>query len=105
MPYTKFFIYLAVMAGVTYLVRMVPLFLVRRKIQNRFVLSFLHYIPIAVLSVMTVPAIFYASSSVITALAGFIAALVFAYFEKSLVQVAAFSCVAVLIAELLLKYL
>lgn len=52
MPYTKFFIYLVVMAGVTYLVRMVPLVLVRRKIQNRFVLSFLHYIPIAVLSVI-----------------------------------------------------
>ena len=105
MPYAEFFIYLLVMAGVTYLVRMAPLVLVRRKIQNRFVLSFLHYIPIAVLSVMTVPAVFYASSSVLTALAGFAVALIFAYFEKSLVQVAAFSCVAVLIAELLLKYL
>ncbi len=105
MPYAEFFIYLLVMAGVTYLVRMIPLVLVRRKIQNRFVLSFLHYIPIAVLSVMTVPAIFYASSSVLTALAGFVVALIFAYFEKSLLQVAAFSCAAVLIAELLLKYL
>ena len=105
MPYAEFFIYLLVMAGVTYLVRMIPLVLVRRKIQNRFVLSFLHYIPIAVLSVMTVPAIFYASSSVLTALAGFVVALIFAYLGKSLVQVAAFSCVAVLIAELLLKYL
>ncbi len=105
MPYAEFFVYLLVMAGVTYLVRMIPLVLVRRKIQNRFVLSFLHYIPIAVLSVMTVPAIFYASSSWLTALAGFVVALIFAYFEKSLVQVAAFSCIAVLIAELLLKYL
>ena len=105
MPYAEFFIYLLVMAGVTYLVRMIPLVLVRRKIQNRFVLSFLHYIPIAVLSVMTVPAIFYASSSVLTALAGFVVALIFAYLEKSLVQVAAFSCVPVLIAELLLKHL
>lgn len=102
MPYAKFFIYLAVMAGVTYLIRMVPLVLVRRRIQNRFILSFLHYIPIAVLSVMTVPAIFYASSSVLTALAGFVVAVIFAYFEKSLVQVAAFSCIAVLTAELLL---
>ncbi len=105
MPYTKFFIFLAVMAGTTYLIRMIPLFLVRRKIQNRFLLSFLHYIPIAVLSVMTVPAIFYASSSVLTALAGFVVALVLAYFKKSLVTVAAFSCLAVLAAELLFKYL
>jgi len=100
----KFFIYLAVMAGFTYLVRMVPLVLVKTKIQNRFVLSFLHYVPIAVLSTMTVPAIFYASSNLISALAGFVTALVFAYFEKSLVQVAAFSCIAVFLAELVLKY-
>lgn len=102
MPYTKFFVFLAVMAGTTYLIRMIPLVLVRRKIQNRFILSFLHYIPISVLTVMTVPAIFYATSSVITAAAGFAVALILAYFKKSLVTVAAFSCLAVLAAELLL---
>ena len=52
------FVCLAVMAGVTYLVRMLPLVLVKKKIQNRFLLSFLYYIPYAVLSVMTIPAIF-----------------------------------------------
>ena len=104
MPDLKFFIYLAVMAGTTYLIRMFPLVLVRRKIQNRFVLSFLHYIPISVLSVMTVPAIFYATSSPISAGVGFLAALVFAFLEKSLVSVAAFSCIAVFIAEMILKY-
>jgi len=56
----NFFLYLAVMAGVTYLIRMLPLVLMRRKLQNRFLLSFLYYIPYAVLSVMTIPAIFYA---------------------------------------------
>ena len=57
----QFWIYLLVTAGVTYLVRMLPLVLVKGKIRNRFVLSFLHYIPYAVLSVMTIPAIFYAT--------------------------------------------
>ena len=62
-----FFIYLAVMAGVTYLVRAVPLILVKKPIKNRFLLSFLHYIPYAVLAAMTVPAIFYATDYFISA--------------------------------------
>ena len=57
----EFFIYLAVMAGVTYLVRAIPLLLVKKPIKNKFLLSFLHYIPYAVLAAMTVPAIFYAT--------------------------------------------
>lgn len=101
----EFLIYLVVMAGVTYLVRMIPLVLFQRRIKNKFVLSFLHYVPITVLSAMTVPAIFYATSSIVTAVAGFVVAVIFAYFEKSLVKVALFSCMAVFIAEILLKYI
>lgn len=56
--YIQFFSGLAVMAGVTYLVRMLPLVLVKKKIENRFINSFLYYVPYAVLAVMTVPAIF-----------------------------------------------
>ena len=52
----NFFIYLLVMAGVTYLVRMLPMVLVKKKITNTFIRSFLYYVPYAVLSVMTVPA-------------------------------------------------
>ena len=100
----KFFIYLAVMAGVTYLVRMIPMVLVKKKIENTFILSFLHYIPYTVLSVMTIPAIFYATDSPITAAVGFIVAVVAALFEKSLVQVAALSCLSVLVTEILMKY-
>lgn len=99
---TRFLICLLVSAGVTYLIRMLPLVLVRKKIENRFLLSFLHYIPYAVLSVMTVPAIFYATSSYVSAAAGFVVALVLAFFEKSLVTVAAASCAAVLAAELIM---
>ncbi|MBE7024738.1 MAG: AzlD domain-containing protein [Ruminococcaceae bacterium] len=100
-----FFLYLAVTAGITYLVRMVPLVLVKRKIRNRFLLSFLHYIPYAVLSVMTVPAIFYATESHWSAAAGLLAALVAAYFERSLLFVAASACGAVFVVEVLLRFL
>lgn len=92
------------MAGVTYLVRMLPIVLVKRKIENRFVRSFLYYVPYAVLAVMTVPGIFYSTSFVISAAAGFVAALVLAYFEKGLLPVALCACAAVLITELIITY-
>ena len=98
----NFYIYLLVTAGTTYLVRMLPLVLMKGKITNRFLLSFLHYIPYAVLSVMTVPAIFSATGDLRTAAAGFIVALVLAWRGKSLLTVAAAACAAVLAAELLL---
>lgn len=94
-----FFAYLAVMALVTYLIRMVPLVLVKKRIKNKFLLSFLYYIPYAVLSAMTIPAIFYSTSSNLSAWAGFITAVVLAYFEKSLLKVAISSCAVVLAVE------
>lgn len=102
---SNFGIYLLVCAGVTYLVRMLPMVLVKKEIKNKFILSFLYYMPYAVLSVMTIPAIFYATSYTASAVVGFIAAVIFAFFEKSLVKVAAFSCIAVLITELILNYI
>ena len=102
MPIIKFFVYLAVMAGVTYLIRMIPLVAVRNKIENRFIVSFLYYVPYTVLTVMTVPAILYATSSIISAVVGFAVALVLAYFERSLVTVAAGACGAVFLCELLM---
>ncbi|MBR5454060.1 MAG: AzlD domain-containing protein [Clostridia bacterium] len=101
----NFFLYLGVMAGVTYLVRMLPLVLVKKKINNRFLLSFLYYVPYAVLSVMTVPAIFYATSSPWSALAGFVVALILAFFEKSLLTVAIFSSAAVFVTEFILPFI
>ena len=97
----KFLIYLIVTAGTTYLVRMLPLVLMKGKITNRFLLSFLHYIPYAVLSVMTIPAIFSATGDLRTAAAGFVAALVLAWKGKSLLTVAAAACAAVLLTELI----
>ena len=100
----RFFLYLFVMAGVTYLVRMIPLVFIRRKIKSRFVRSFLYYIPYAVLSVMTIPGIFYSTGSLPSAILGTAVAVALAYFGRSLITVAAGSAVTVLIAELIIKY-
>ena len=99
-----FFKYLLVMAGVTYLVRMVPMVLVRGKIKNNFIRSFLYYVPYAVLSVMTIPAIFYSTSYVISAVIGLAVALVLSYFNRGLLTVAVFASATVLVVELILKY-
>ena len=101
----SFFVYLAVMAGITYLIRMLPFVLVKEKIKNRFILSFLHYIPYAVLSVMTIPAIFTSTSSVISASTGFVVAVILAYFNGSLLKVEALSSLTVFVFEWLIGVL
>lgn len=100
-----FLVYLAVMAGVTYLVRMLPLVLIRKKITNRFLLSFLYYMPFAVLTVTTVPACFYATGNMVTAICGFVVALILAYFGKSLLLVASAAVVAALASNYVLLWL
>ena len=100
-----FFAYLAVTAGVTYLVRMLPLVLVKKKIRSRFLLSFLYYIPYAVLSVMTIPAIFYATDYRLSAVLGCAVALILSFLEQSLVKVAAATCAAAFLTEVVLRYL
>ena len=105
MEVLQFLIYLLVMAGVTYLVRMLPLVFFRKKIESRFIKSFLYYVPYTVLSVMTFPAIFYSTGSVISATVGAAVAVLLAYVGRGLLTVAAGSAVSVLIVELILKYL
>lgn len=99
----NYFIYLAVMAGITYLIRMLPLVLVKEKIKNKFILSFLYYIPYSVLSVMTFPAVFYSTGNVVSATAGTIVALLLAFWGRSLVTVAAVSALSVFLVELLTR--
>ena len=96
----QFFLYLLVLAGSTYLIRAVPFALLKKKIENRFIQSFLYYIPYAVLSAMTIPAIFYATDSIVSALVGLAVAVFLAMKGKSLTVVALFACVAVYITEL-----
>lgn len=81
-------IYIFVMAGVTYLIRMIPFTFFRKKIKSRFFRSFLYYIPYAVLSAMTIPAIFYSTGSIITSVAGTVVAVVLAYLDLPLIIVA-----------------
>lgn len=105
MEVKTFLIYLLVMAGVTYAVRVIPYVCMRKEVKSKFFKSFLGYIPYTVLASMTFPVILDATSSPLTAGVGFIVAVVVAYFEKGLLQVAIWACAAVLLMELALQYL
>ncbi|MBR3231659.1 MAG: AzlD domain-containing protein [Lachnospiraceae bacterium] len=94
--------YIFVMALVTYLIRSLPLTLIRQEIKSPFIKSFLMYVPYATLAAMTFPAILTATNSVWSALAGFAAALVLAFMKKSLIMVAAGASAAVFVLELIL---
>ena len=88
MDFISFIPYLIVMTGVTYLVRAIPFTLMKKKIENRFVNSFLYYTPYTVLSAMTFPAILYATNSMVSAAAGLLTAIFLAYRRKGLIVVA-----------------
>ena len=91
-----------VMAGVTYLIRMIPFVFFRKKIKSQFINSLLYYIPYAVLSAMTFPAIFYCTGSTVSALVGTAVALIASLCKRSLVVVAVLAVVAVLICNLII---
>ena len=95
-----FFIDLLILAGSTYLIRVIPFVAIKEKINNRFIRSFLYYIPYAVLTTMTIPAVFYATNWWVGAVAGLIVAIIFALKGKGLTTVAVAACTAVFIAEL-----
>ena len=94
------YMYILVMAGGTYLIRMLSLVLFKKEITSPFLKSFLYYVPYACLAAMTFPAILTApSSGMIAGAAGLAAALIAAYREKSLLTVALFACGAVFAVE------
>lgn len=103
MKLSIFIPYLIVMAGVTYAIRAIPFLLMQKKIKNRYINAFLEYIPYSVLTAMTVPAIFYATSSPISSAAGFVAAISAALHTKNLLLVALTACAGVAAAELILS--
>ncbi len=100
-----FFIYLLIMSGSTFLIRALPFTLMRKKIKNPFVNSFLYYIPYTVLAAMTFPSALYATGHVISAAAGLAAAILVSLKTRSLTLVAVTSCVAVFAAECALRFL
>ncbi len=97
------YLYILVMAGVTYLIRMLPLVLAKKEITNVYIKSFLYYVPYACLAAMTFPAILSSTSFTISALVGFAVAIIAAYKEKSLLTVALLACFAVFIVERIMQ--
>lgn len=96
------YIYIFIMAAVTFLIRVLPLTLIRKKITNVTLRSFLYYVPYVTLAVMTFPAIIEATNSVWSGLAALIVGVLLAYFGVSLFGVAVCSCVIVFIIELII---
>ncbi len=96
------YIYLLVLAAVTYLIRVLPLTLIRREIKNTFIRSFLYYVPYVTLAVMTFPSILTATESPIAAAIALAAGIILAWFGASLFQVSVLCCIAVFVAELFL---
>ena len=94
--------YIAVMAVTTYLIRVIPFAAVRGKIKNRFIKSVLYYIPYAVLSAMTFPAVFYATGDVLTSSVGTVIALILAYFGLPLIVVALGASAAAFVTGLIM---
>ena len=90
-----------VMATVTYLIRAIPMVVFRKKIQNRFVVSFLYYVPYVVLAAMTFPAVFSSTASPLSALAGCIIALLLAFFNSGLLTVAVGAALAAFITQII----
>ncbi len=98
----KLYLYLLVMAGVTYLIRMLPLAFFRKKITSPFLLGVLHYMPYAVLGTMTVPAVFTSTGDPVSAVAGFLVALLMGFKRRSLIEVALFATAAAYMSSLIL---
>ena len=96
------YIYILVMAAVTYLIRMLPLALSRKEITSPFIRSFLYYVPYACLAAMTFPAVFFAVDCIPAAAAGVIAAVIVAFKGGSLFTVAASASVVVYVMLLIL---
>jgi len=93
------FVYILIMAGVTYAIRVLPLTLIRRPIKSRFLQSFLYYVPYVTLAVMTFPAITGVTRSPIAGLAAMIAGVIAAWCGASLLKVSVLCCAVVLAVE------
>ena len=96
------YLYLAVMALVSYAIRVLPLTLIRKPIKNRFIQSFLYYVPYVTLAVMTFPAILQATQSPVSGALALVAGMIAAWAGASLFQVSVVCCAIVFVIELFL---
>lgn len=101
----KIYLYILIMAVTTYLIRALPLTLLKKPITNRFLRSFLHYVPSACLAAMTFPAILTATDHMVSGAVGLVIAIVLALRKKSLIVVAVASCATVFLMEQLIRFL
>lgn len=97
----EYFIYLLIMVLVTYILRVVPFLLIRKKINNKFINSVLYYIPYTVLTTMTFPAALYVTDHIVSSAVGLFFAILCALKIKNLTIVAIISCIAVLLTEII----
>ena len=97
------YLYLLIMAAVTYLIRVLPLTVIRGEIKNKRVRAFLYYVPYVTLAVMTFPAIIDATGSPLTAVAALIAAVGLSWFGGSLLQVSLLACAVVFLLDLMIR--
>lgn len=96
------YLYILVMAVVTYLIRLLPLTLIQSEIKSNYIKSFLYYVPFVTLAVMTFPSILDSTANPWSALGGFIAAVILSYRGQSLFKVSMVACVSVFIIELIM---
>ena len=97
------YLYIAVMAGVSYMIRVLPLTLIRKPIKNQFIQSFLYYVPYVTLAVMTFPAILSATNSTVSAALALVIGIIAAWCGRSLLSVAVICCAMVFITEIFLS--
>lgn len=95
------YLYILVMAGITYLIRLLPLTLIQKEIKNQYIKSFLYYVPFVTLAVMTFPSILDSTANRWSALGGFIIAVILAYRGESLFKISLLACVSVFVIELI----
>lgn len=94
------YVYIGLMALTTFATRAVPIFLFKKKIENRFIQSFLHYVPYVTLAVMTFPAILEATDSPLAGLVSFILGILAAWYSGNLFVVSGVCCLSVFILSL-----
>lgn len=100
-----FFIYLLIVALTTYLIRAIPFSLITKKVTNKYVKSFLYYIPYTVLAAMTLPAALYVTGSIYSSIVGLLVALIVAIKKSNLTLVALAACVGSLIVEIIMLFM
>ena len=102
---SEFFIYLLIVALTTYLIRAIPFSLITKKVTNKYVKSFLYYIPYTVLAAMTIPAALYVTGSIYSSIAGLLVALIVAIKKSNLTLVALAACLGSLIVEIIMLFI